>query len=456
MAVFVLDKQQWPLMPCSEKRARLLLQRGRAVVHKRYPFTIRLKDRIGGETQPLRLGLDPGSRTTGLALMRESDAEQRHVACLFELVHRGFQIREALDQRRAFRRRRRSQNLRYRAPRFDNRTRHDGWLPPSLQHRVDTVIAWVNRLSRLAPITAVSQELVRFDTQKLEAPEIRGVEYQQGTLLGYEVREYLLEKWGRECAYCGDNPTPLEVEHIVARRHGGSNRISNLTLACHDCNQAKGNDSLEAFFRQDNGLRKRLKANALSAEARYQRIIREQKQPLRDASAVNATRWALFSAVKATGLPVSVGSGGLTKFNRQRLGLAKTHALDAACVGPFDRLHDDNRPTLVIKAMGRGSYQRTRLTKYGFPRGYLMRQKQVHGFQTGDRIKAIVPSGKKAGRHVGRVAIRQTGRFNIQTEHGVVQGVSYRHCTLIQRGDGYGYHQTPTPKQKGGAGRAVA
>ncbi|WP_344701886.1 RNA-guided endonuclease IscB, partial [Halomonas cibimaris] len=172
MAVFVWDKHKQPLMPCSEKRARLLLKRGRAVVHKRYPFTIRLKDRVGGDTQPLRLGIDPGSKTTGLALMRESDGEQRHVLCLFELLHRGFQIKKALEQRAAFRRRRRSAHLRYRAPRFNNRTRKADWLPPSLQHQVDTVMAWVKRLSKLAPITALDKELVRFDTQRLDNPEI--------------------------------------------------------------------------------------------------------------------------------------------------------------------------------------------------------------------------------------------------------------------------------------------
>ena len=102
MAVFVIDKQKQPLMPCSEKRARLLLGRGRAVVHKRYPFTIRLKDRVGGDMQPLRLGIDPGSKTTGLALMRETDTEQRHVLCLFGLVHRGYQIKKSLEQRAAF------------------------------------------------------------------------------------------------------------------------------------------------------------------------------------------------------------------------------------------------------------------------------------------------------------------------------------------------------------------
>ncbi len=110
MAVFVLDKRRRPLMPCSEKRARLLLQRGRAVVVRLYPFTIRLKDRIGGATQPVRLKLDPGSRTTGLALVRDTESVDPEsgeivrtatVLWLGELTHRGRRISEALSARRA-------------------------------------------------------------------------------------------------------------------------------------------------------------------------------------------------------------------------------------------------------------------------------------------------------------------------------------------------------------------
>ncbi|WP_415843793.1 HNH endonuclease, partial [Vreelandella rituensis] len=193
--------------------------------------------------------------------------------------------------------------------------------------------------------------------------------------------------------------TPLEIEHVVAKSRDGSSRVSNLTIACHECNQAKDNQWLTDFFATDKGLKKRLKANGLSATVRLERVQRQLKLPLRDATAVNATRWTLFGTMKATGLPVAVGSGGRTKYSRQRLGIPKTHALDAACVGKFDTLKGWRAPTQVIKAMGRGSYQRTRLDKYGFPRGYLMRQKQVQGFQTGDRVRAVVPSGKKAGTH---------------------------------------------------------
>ena len=138
MAVFVLDKRKRPVMPCSEKRARLLLERGRAVVHRRYPFTIRLRDRARGDVQPVRVKLDPGSTTTGIAVVADEDGNKpAKVLCLFELAHRGRQISEALRARRAFRRRRRGTNLRYRAPRFDNRRKPQRWLPPSLQHRVE-------------------------------------------------------------------------------------------------------------------------------------------------------------------------------------------------------------------------------------------------------------------------------------------------------------------------------
>ena len=133
------------------------------------------------------------------------------------------------------------------------------------------------------------------------------------------------------------------------------------------------------------------------------------------------------------------GSGGLTKFNRSRLVIPKTHALDAVCVGEVDFVEQWQKPTLVIKATGRGSYQRTRLNRFGFPRGYLTRQKNIHGFQTGDMVKAIVTQGKKVGAYIGRVAVRASGSFNIQTAEGLVQGISHRYCTLIQRSDGYGY-----------------
>ena len=437
MAVLVLDKAKRPLMPCTPKRARKLLAAGRARVHRLFPFCIRLVDRRIEQSavQPLRLSLDPGSKTTGLAISRiaeVTDAEGVvepviHIVFLMELAHRGRAILESLHARAAMRRRRRS-SRRYRAPRFANRTKPKGWLPPSLQHRINTTTTWVTRFRRLAPITHLAQELVRFDMQLMQNPDISGVEYQQGTLAGYEVREYLLEKFQRVCAYCDAKNVPLQIEHIHARARGGSNRISNLTLACGPCNLKKDARDIREFLAKD--------------PARLARILKQVKAPLRDAAAVNSTRWAVYRSLKQTGLPVETGTGGRTKWNRSRLGIQKTHALDAACVGVVAGVRGTNVPTLRVTCTGHGSRSRTRLNKYGFPRAYLTRKKTAFGFRTGDIVLAAVPTGKNKGMHKGRVAIRMSGNFNVQLGMArvpTVQGISYKYCSVLQRADGFGY-----------------
>ena len=294
--VFVLDKDHKPLMPCRPARARRLLKGGRARVHKLHPFTIRIVDRTLAESavQPVLIKLDPGSRETGIAVVRE-DVKKMHYALFFiNLRHRGASIRDALTARRQLRRGRRSRNLRYRAPRFLNRRRAEGWLPPSLRHRVDTTKSWVDRLRRLVPAIGLAQELVKFDTQKLENPEISGTEYQQGELAGYELKEYLLEKFGRRCVYCGKSGVPLNVEHIVPKARGGSNRISNLAIACVECNQTRSskahpksaqNAAQGCFSRQCDalGALQLAEGNRSSGFSRLRSAHQVQSAPLRRA-----------------------------------------------------------------------------------------------------------------------------------------------------------------------------
>lgn len=422
--VFVLDQHKKPLMPCTEKRARKLLEHDRAVIHKMAPFTIRLKDRIaaGSAFQPLRVKFDPGSKTTGVAIILEG-AQGPKVIFLGEIGHKA-DIKARLDKRRALRQGRRHRKTRYRQARFQNRKRKTGGLPPSLAARIDQTLHALAKLRKLAPITHLSVEHVKFDTQKLENPEIAGVEYQQGTLLGYEVREYLLEKWGRACVYCGATDVPLEIEHMIPKSRGGSNRISNLTMSCPSCNDTKGTHT--------------------AAEFGFPHLLAEGQKPLRDAAMMNATRWQLYNQLKATGLPVEGGSGGRTKMQRIAHNLPKEHYFDALCVGKSTPEQLTQMPAYVQvwTAKGRGNRQMCGTNAYGFPIRHRARRKVYFGFQTGDWVHAIVPRGKYAGTHTGCILVRANGRFDISS-HGrrVAQGISYKYCRIIQRGDGWQYEQ---------------
>ena len=414
-AVFVLDDTKQPLKPVHPAVARKMLRTGQAAVYRLHPFTIICHATITtGPCPPLQLKIDPGSKTTGFALL-----DGPRVLWGAELEHRGQQITHRLQDRASIRRGRRNRNTRYRPARFNNRTKPPGWLAPSLQHRVDSTLTWVKQLARLCHVSGLAQELVQFDTQQMENPEISGIEYQQGTLAGYELREYLLEKWGRKCRYCGAKNVPLEIEHIVPKSRGGSNRASNLCLACHPCNQRKGNQT--------------------AADFGFPLLLAQAKKPLKDAAAVNSTRWALYHALKETGLPVTVGTGGQTKYNRTCNQMLKSHWADAANVGketpPLTILVSQ---PLLMKALGRGSRHVQRCDKYGFPRGKAGCMKRVHGFSTGDFVRLCMPTGKYAGTHTGVLAgIRRTGILDIKTTTGEKISASHKRFTLQQRASGY-------------------
>lgn len=191
-------------------------------------------------------------------------------------------------------------------------------------------------------------------------------------------------------------------------------------LACHECNQAK--------------------ANKTATEFGHAEVAARAKVPLKDAAAVNATRFQLVEALRRFGLAIGTWSGGRTRWNRARFGLGKTHVLDALAVGQMAGVTVGKLKTLQIIATGRGQHCRTNFTKEGFPYSYLSRKKVVRGFKTGDRVRAIVPAKlKTAGVHVGRVQVRTRGSFDITTSAGEIGDINAKYCHLVQRGDGYAY-----------------
>lgn len=411
--VFVIDTNKQPLNPITPKKARRLLDKGKAAVFRMYPFTIILKTAISDPTlTPCQIKIDPGSKFSGFALVRNGE-----VIWGMELEHRGGLIKIKLESRRAFRNVRRNRNTRYRKPRFLNRTRSKGWLPPSLEHRVLTIETWVKRLTKFVPISEIWVEKVKFDMQRMQNPEISGTEYQQGTLRGYEVREYLLEKWGRECTYCGKKDVPLQIEHIQPKSKGGSDRVSNLCLACSKCNQKKSNKPIEKFLKNKQSL--------------LHKIERLAKKSLKDAAAVNATRNKLVKVLEKT-RAVFTATGAQTKFNRCRLKLEKQHWIDAACVGDVTTLVLKTNQPLRVTCKGQGGRQKAALNKYGYPIRHNP-LKTIKGWLTGDIAKHI-----KLG--IGKVTPRSKGSFGFTP----LDEKGYKSCkpvdlNPIHKKDGYTY-----------------
>src|SRR6185312_330186 len=207
-------------------------------------------------------------------------------------------ISEKLTQRRAYRRARRSRKTRYRAPRFANRRRQAGWLPPSVSSKLAATLKAVRFVASLLPVRQVNVEIASFDSQKMRDPAISRIAYQQGSLFGYQVREYVLEKWQRTCMYCGAKDRALQIEHLVPKARGGSDRVDNLTLACAPCNQRKGNRT--------------------AAEFGFPHLQAQACLPLRDAAHVSSLKTILLAQLKEQfgERQVQVRYGYQTKFQR--------------------------------------------------------------------------------------------------------------------------------------------
>ena len=295
--IYVLSMRGQPLMPTTQHTGKKLLQDGKATVVKRCPFTIQLNYATGETKQPIKLGVDIGYTNIGFS------AKTDKLEVISGTVTLRKDVSKKLEEKRMYRRTRRGR-LGYRPPRFNNRKRPEEWLAPSTQHRQDSHIRLVETLATLLPIPFKRVEVANFDTQKMQNPEITGVAYQQGTLQGYEAKEYLLEKWGRKCAYCGKTNIPLEVEHIIPKSRGGTDRVSNLTISCRKCNLEKGNQTAEEFG--------------------YPNIQQQANKSLKAPSCLNTIRWRIVEQLGAEHI-----YGYVTKYQRNKLGLEKSHINDA-------------------------------------------------------------------------------------------------------------------------------
>lgn len=334
--IYVQNMQGQPLMPTRRhNKVWYWLRKGLAKVVSREPFTIRLCFETSSYTQPVAVGIDTGSQTVGVAATTNAEV-------VFQAeVRLRTDIGGKLTQRRQYRRNRRSRKTRYRAARWANRRRRSFWLPPSLHSKAEATVKAVRFVASFLPVSQVNVEIGSFDTQRMQTPEISGISYQQGELQGYLLREYLLEKWQRKCAYCGAERVPLQIEHLVPKSRGGSDRASNLTLACKPCNVRKGHQTAVEFGHPE-----------IQAHARV---------PLRDAAHVSSIKTRVVQQLREVfgAEQVAVTYGYETKYKRiQVLGLPKSHTNDAVAI--TCAIGEVVKPLLMLyhlRCVPRGNYQ---------------------------------------------------------------------------------------------------
>ena len=302
MLVYILNKYGKPLMPCSPKRARMLLKEKKAIVVRRKPFTIKLLYGSGGYKQPITLGIDTGYSNIGLSAVTD-----KKEVFSGELKLRS-NIVKLISNRRVYRKTRRSR-LWYRKPRFNNRvkTKKAGWLAPSIKHKLDSHIRIVDFICKLLPISKINIEVANFDIQKIKNPNIKDIEYQKGNQKDfYNIREYILYRDNYKCQSCKgkSKDKKLEVHHLISRKTGGD-RPDNLITLCSVCHNKVSLGDLKLNIKLVKGFK---------AE-----------------SFMSIVRWKIFENIKDKFKDTNINytHGYVTKLKRINLKLNKNHSNDA-------------------------------------------------------------------------------------------------------------------------------
>ena len=459
-SVPVLDKGGAPLAPTRPSRARRWIESGRAVRRwKHGRFAVQLLNRSADQsvTPEMALGIDPGARNTGMTVTVQNQEGSKVVAAL-EIQHRGHRISSAMSTRRTLRRNRRGR-LRRRPAKFDNRTRKQGWLPPSLGSIQANILTNVKHLRELFPISRVLIETCRFDPRLMSDPNVEGKEYQESERGRMQVREYVLQRDGRTCQYCGKAGGRLETDHIVPQSKNGPYRISNLVTSCRDCNLGKGNRSLDEFLRDD--------------PARLRSIRAQVKKSLSSATHMNQLMPLLLGELAEQGVTATESDAVSTAYTRRVLGVEKTHANDAACLGDPEKLTNVPREVTVVRSTGHGKRQMlVPPSRHGTPRykegpqgrnspyrAYCRMAREVQGFTTMPghklrqrRMKGITSGDLVQYAHPVQGAVRGYATLtncNTRASADGMRSVKLQAVTLLARGNGYRYGRGPneTPKR---------
>ena len=341
-------------MPCSPRKARVLLKEGKAKVASRTPFTIQLTTATGESKQEVSLGIDAGSKIIGLSATTKDEV-------LFEgeVILRN-DIVDLLATRRLLRHGRRNRKTRYRKARFDNRRKPEGWLAPSIRNKIDTHLRVVDMVRKILPVTKTIVEVAQFDIQKIKNPDILGKDYQHGDQMGFwNLREYTLWRDGHRChGRKGCQNKILNVHHIESRKVGGD-APNNLITLCEDCHQ--------------------------DYHAGRLKLDLKRGESFRDAAFMGIMRWAFYNQLKERYPNVHLTYGYITKHTRIDHELDKSHRVDARCISGNPSAIPD---VWYLFRQVRGQNRQLHKTN---PKGGVRRankaQRYVHGFQLFDKVE---------------------------------------------------------------------
>ena len=321
MRVFVVNMRGEPLMPCSQRKARILLKQNKAKIYKYNPFTIQLTIATGETKQDCHIGVDTGSKHIGLAVTSKDKV-------LFKAeVELRQDVKSNLDTRRAYRRDRRNRKTRYRKPRFLNRKRSEKWLPPSLQNRINHIFRWIDELCKLVPKPKLHIEVGKFDTAKMINPDIQGIDYQQGqTYSFYNERYFVFARDNYTCQSCGKSKDKvLQTHHIIYRSNGGSNRVDNLITVCTDCHNYKNHQKGGILYKWQEQHKK----------------VKQYKEP----PFMNILRKRIFKKYPES----EITYGFITTPKRKEIGLDKTHYNDAIIISGVETIKENPDKWLLIR-----------------------------------------------------------------------------------------------------------
>lgn len=451
LMVIVIDKNKKPLSFMSEKRAQQMLNEGRATIHMLFPFIIRMKDIDvrDCETHEFKIKVDPGSKYTGIAITDLNN----NVYFKANLEHRGQAVVSGLEKRKGNRRDRRNRKTGYRRCKFKKNqkvqtNRPEGWLPPSIISIENNIINFIKKIMKYINIVECVIEDVSLDMQKLENPNIKNWEYQHGTLEGITIKEYLHNKYGYTCQYCNgaSGDKQIEIEHKNSKANNGSNKIDNLTLACHTCNQAKGKLNLVDWYEKLKISNKKLDQVRVPY---VEKAIKDQPIKAKNYGAwVNSYHKKLIEDINMFEFQnVELSDGITTAYNRKKHNIQKEHYNDAICIGNIPETFKDYTTVVYkIKATGRGNRIKGKPNECGILNKNNIAKHKVYQdpetkefFQTGDICKIEIPKGKYKGSYVARISIRHTGKFDFKDKNKNRITTDCKNCTVIQKANGYNY-----------------